>query len=193
MEELTDQDPSVWGRHWWLVIDALVAAYPENPSTRLQTHMKAHMESLQYVLPCAKCRGHYAEHIEANPIDAALLSKLAFYEWIAKLKFIMRPTPNATPEPLPKNSRPVPVARSGLPQSHSQKRNLAIGGIPASSKIVSKPLITINNRFGIGKPVAAGPLPTRQTVRPAAPPALSQKGCNCGGGGNKKVNPRVSQ
>jgi hypothetical protein len=54
--------------------------YPDQPSPDEQRACVNFMTSLQQLLPCTTCRGHFAVHL--SELDRAKLSRVTLYQWI---------------------------------------------------------------------------------------------------------------
>jgi hypothetical protein len=64
----------IWGKSGWIILYA-IAKKASSPDQR------KFFDLLQYVLPCEKCRLHYAIFLRSNPID----EKTVLLEWVQKL------------------------------------------------------------------------------------------------------------
>lgn len=70
-----------WGPNGWKFIIACAFAYPFDPNLHERENMRIFLQSLEYVLPCHKCRLHYGENIR-NMDDGALTSRITLLQWI---------------------------------------------------------------------------------------------------------------
>lgn len=61
-------DPKVWGPKLWFVIHTIALNFPENPSYEQKRTHEDFFNSLVYLIPCDKCRVHYRQHINNNPV-----------------------------------------------------------------------------------------------------------------------------
>ena len=59
--------PKIWGPKTWKSIHYMAFAYPEQPTDEQKQAASNLLYSLQYLLPCEKCRNHYAAYIAQNP------------------------------------------------------------------------------------------------------------------------------
>ena len=66
--------PEIWGKSGWTFLHN-IAIQPTNE------HHIIFFNSLQYVLPCGKCRSHYADYLHSNPIDLSTI----LAQWVQKL------------------------------------------------------------------------------------------------------------
>ena len=61
-------DPKIWGPKLWFVIHTLALNYPDNPSYDQKRIHEDFFNSLVFLIPCDKCRIHYRQHINNNPV-----------------------------------------------------------------------------------------------------------------------------
>ena len=61
-------DPKVWGPKLWFVIHTLALNFPDNPSYEEKRIHEDFFNSLVFLIPCDKCRIHYRQHINNNPV-----------------------------------------------------------------------------------------------------------------------------
>ena len=61
-------DPTVWGPRLWFVIHTIALNYPDNPSYDQKRIHEDFFNSLVFLIPCDKCRIHYRQHINNNPV-----------------------------------------------------------------------------------------------------------------------------
>ena len=52
-----------WGRPGWKFLHSVTFAYPEKPSLRTKVQYMKFFKSLQYVLPCPRCRLEYSRAV----------------------------------------------------------------------------------------------------------------------------------
>lgn len=71
---------SEWGPALWQSLHAISFAYPDTPSPSDQSAYYNFFTALQYVIPCVKCRGHYATMLAESPIR--LESREALARWL---------------------------------------------------------------------------------------------------------------
>lgn len=65
-ENLSTNNPKVWGPAFWFYLHTSSAYYPENPSSIVRDRMKGRILALPYELPCTSCRQHAIAFIESN-------------------------------------------------------------------------------------------------------------------------------
>jgi hypothetical protein len=67
-------NPEVWGEHGWAFLHYITFAYPDKPTKNEKESMKQLLLSLQYTLPCRKCRVHYQNNLKYLPLTEKILS-----------------------------------------------------------------------------------------------------------------------
>jgi len=72
-----------WGPAFWHVMHAVSFMYPENPTPQDQTKYANFYENLIDVLPCQKCRNHFAEILQEIPMQ--LRSRRELSEWVVNV------------------------------------------------------------------------------------------------------------
>lgn len=79
-------EPVTWGPHVWAAIHIICLGAPEVFQGNDHLSYFKFFDSLPYVLPCEKCREHLKQHMEKNPIDAALSGgRSTLFSWSVKL------------------------------------------------------------------------------------------------------------
>ena len=77
---------SVWGPSLWHALHCISVNYPVNPSTYDKRNYKNFIMSLQYVLPCGKCRENLTDNFKLHPLTAtALKNRKNFSKWMYEL------------------------------------------------------------------------------------------------------------
>lgn len=74
-----------WGPDGWLFLHSCSFAYPEAPTTRDQEHARKFYENVGAMLPCEKCRRHYAQHLQADPVSNHVHSREALTRWVVSV------------------------------------------------------------------------------------------------------------
>lgn len=74
----------VWGPHAWFFIQTALIYMPDDADP---SHYVNFLFSLQYVLPCEKCRANYSAWIRNNPIPT---TKNEMIRWIVQLQNSIR-------------------------------------------------------------------------------------------------------
>jgi hypothetical protein len=78
-------DSNIWGPKAWFFIDLIILSYPDRPNYEEIKNYKEFILSLRNMLPCVKCRKHYSDFIDNNPIDETVLqSKPNLVKWMLK-------------------------------------------------------------------------------------------------------------
>ena len=67
-------NPNIWGPSAWFFIESSILSYPDNPNNIEIENYKNFFNSLQYILPCSKCRHNYSIHIKKYPLTNQILS-----------------------------------------------------------------------------------------------------------------------
>lgn len=74
--------PEIWGRHAWKFIHLVALGYPINPTQEDTNNYRQFVESLQYILPCAECRNHFAKNLQLYPLtDKVMSSRNNLLKW----------------------------------------------------------------------------------------------------------------
>ena len=89
-------DPRVWGPYAWKFLESLVCSLPPSPSDNseslpsystsdvdlISTLTNFFEHDLGILLPCEKCRSHYANFIVSHPVTDSMVSRQRGLEWI---------------------------------------------------------------------------------------------------------------
>lgn len=79
-------NPKKWGNAYWKMSHYITFAYPDMPTYEDKLVVKSHFDNLKYLLPCANCRGHYAQYITSYPLsDNILSSRYKLIKWLVDL------------------------------------------------------------------------------------------------------------
>ena len=79
---LDNISPQLWGESFWKTIHYVCLSYPVNPSDDDRANVITFLKSVQFVLPCQKCRVGYEENLTKFPLsDNVLSSKNNLFEW----------------------------------------------------------------------------------------------------------------
>ena len=65
---------------------ATAYAYPDEPTMEQMEEYARYFNSVKHMLPCPKCRKHYAEMIEAHPVEPHLGNGDSLRKWIVARK-----------------------------------------------------------------------------------------------------------
>ena len=75
--------PEIWGYHAWIFLHSITLEYPDNPTIEDKKNMINFINSLQYVLPCLKCRINFQSHLKKYPLNENILSsKKNLVKWL---------------------------------------------------------------------------------------------------------------
>jgi hypothetical protein len=61
-------DPNIWGPNLWFFIHTIALNFPNNPSYQEIRYYEDFFNNLKYIIPCDKCKLHYTQRLEYNPI-----------------------------------------------------------------------------------------------------------------------------
>jgi hypothetical protein len=78
-------DPIVWGPKLWFVIHTFALNYPDNPTYEDRRVMEEFFNNLKYSIPCHKCRIHYRQNLQNNPIISYLDNKQSLFKYTVDL------------------------------------------------------------------------------------------------------------
>ena len=72
-----------WGPAGWLYLFAAALQYPTEPTSADKLNYKQFFEYNAFVIPCKKCRRHYAENLKTHPLtEDVLASRKNIAQWI---------------------------------------------------------------------------------------------------------------
>jgi hypothetical protein len=78
-------DNKIWGPFFWTTLHTITIAYPDNPTYHDKRRYNDFFVSVQYILPCDKCREHYKNHLSNYPIAISLDNKESLVKWLFTL------------------------------------------------------------------------------------------------------------
>ena len=85
-------DPTIWGPKAWFFLETITMAYPTNPSEDDKKNTKSFFYTLQFVIPCEKCRNNYNKHLKINPLsDEVLSNRDNLFKWIVDMHNLVDP------------------------------------------------------------------------------------------------------
>lgn len=82
-------DPTVWGPKLWFVIHTFALNYPDNPTYEDKRVMEEFFNNLKSTIPCHKCRIHYRQNLQNNPIINYLDNKQSLFKFTVDLHNIV--------------------------------------------------------------------------------------------------------
>lgn len=81
---------SVWGPCIWTFLHTISFNYKQNPSLSDKKHYRDFILSLQYILPCKKCRDNFKKNLEKLPLtEKHLKNRETFSNYIYNLHEIV--------------------------------------------------------------------------------------------------------
>lgn len=75
-------NPEIWGPGFWIILHSISINYPDKPTYIDKQQHLLFFQSLKQVLPCQKCRTHYTEYLNKNPISPYLDNKDNLILWV---------------------------------------------------------------------------------------------------------------
>ena len=78
--------PSVWGGAAWKFLHVVALSYPAKPTQQDKTDYKNFFLSLDKILPCETCAGHFKENIKTHNIDEYLSDPHKLFSWTVKIR-----------------------------------------------------------------------------------------------------------
>lgn len=87
--------------------------------------MRTFLLSLEFLLPCGKCRDHYASFVVSHPLhsDGAAFKSIGSIErWIAQLKADIKKNQQQQKAPTAVVKKPAPVAKTTAFAAHHQRK-----------------------------------------------------------------------
>ncbi len=74
--------PEIWGRPGWNFLHMVTLAYPENPTLDDKRNYFTYLYTLQYILPCDKCKDNMTKHLKERPLNTwALTNRENLVKW----------------------------------------------------------------------------------------------------------------
>ena len=78
-------DPEIWGPHGWQFLHSITLSYPDNPSEKDKENHIQFFDKLKDVLPCEKCKLHFAKNLQTYPIENHLENKESLFKWLVDI------------------------------------------------------------------------------------------------------------
>lgn len=85
VEQVDYANPSVWGPHFWFMMESIANTYPDEPTRDEKKHTYNFFHELRYVLPCKTCRVHYSETLKLFSIRGYLHNRHLLISWVDKI------------------------------------------------------------------------------------------------------------
>lgn len=80
---IDNRNPKLWGKPCWQFLHHLSLAYPNNPTDEDKINIKNYIIALSKIIPCSKCRLHFATNLQKYPLsEKALENKYNFVNWV---------------------------------------------------------------------------------------------------------------
>ena len=76
---------NIWGPPAWTFLHTVTYNYPDNPTEDDKRNFYNFFDSLQHVLPCEKCKGHYKQNIQKYNLKNNLGSRQELVKWLIDL------------------------------------------------------------------------------------------------------------
>ncbi|XWV26213.1 putative FAD-linked sulfhydryl oxidase [Tupanvirus soda lake] len=74
--------PEIWGKYAWNFLHLVTLDYPEYPTDQDKQNYYNFFYTLQFVLPCAKCRYNLTHHLKKYPLtDEVLANRTNLVKW----------------------------------------------------------------------------------------------------------------
>jgi len=72
----------IWGPRFWFVFHTVTMAYPETPTISDQKAVTAFINAFADIIPCPRCKIHFAQILKENPLSSSILGNRAeLMEW----------------------------------------------------------------------------------------------------------------
>ena len=78
-------EPNIWGPKLWFFIHTLALNFPETPTYTDIKNYEDFFENLKYIIPCDKCKLHYSQRLNTNPIRNHLKDSNTLFIWTIDL------------------------------------------------------------------------------------------------------------
>ena len=78
-------DPTVWGPKLWFVIHTVALNFPDNPTYEIIRQHEDFFNNLKYIIPCDKCRLHYTQRLDKNPVTKYLKDSNTLFKYTIDL------------------------------------------------------------------------------------------------------------
>ena len=111
-----NDDPKNWGAQFWFPMRKIAEQYPvSNPAKEVSDAARDYYMSFRHLLPCEKCRIHYAEILESAP--PVVTDRAALMNWVEYVAAEVERTIPKPPPAVPKAPfvKILPTRRIGPP------------------------------------------------------------------------------
>jgi hypothetical protein len=72
-----------WSKNFWTIMYDVADNIPSSVSTQVSQQYTIFFTNLQYLLPCEKCKRHYANYLTDNPLE---INRIKMLNWLNLLK-----------------------------------------------------------------------------------------------------------
>jgi hypothetical protein len=79
-------EPDIWGPHAWFFLETICMGYPTKPTYEEKKIAEDFFKSLQFMIPCDKCRVNFKKHLKESPLTGEVLSSRDnLFMWIVDI------------------------------------------------------------------------------------------------------------
>ena len=78
-------NPKYWGPHFWFMMRCIAFNYKKNSTPQEKQQIKSFYENFKHLLPCLKCKIHYAKMLKKYPLNKNMCCKKSLVIWVEKL------------------------------------------------------------------------------------------------------------
>jgi hypothetical protein len=75
----------IWGPKLWFIIHTIALNFSDNPTYNEIRNIEMFFNSLKFNIPCEKCRIHYSERLDKNPIINHLKNSETIFKYTIDL------------------------------------------------------------------------------------------------------------
>ena len=75
----------IWGPKLWFIIHTIALNFSDNPTYNEIRNIELFFNSLKFNIPCEKCRIHYTERLDKNPIINHLKNSETLFKYTIDL------------------------------------------------------------------------------------------------------------
>ena len=75
----------IWGPKLWFIIHTIALNFSDNPTYEEIRNVELFFNSLKFNIPCEKCRIHYTERLDKNPIIHHLKNSETLFKYTIDL------------------------------------------------------------------------------------------------------------
>lgn len=157
------EPPSVWGPHFWKTMDYVARSCGDHPTPEKREAARQFFLSLQHLLPCEKCCGHYQDLLRRRPVEPNLHCGEALCAWVSACKAEVSERVSSE-RGLPRGvvgRRPNVVVHPAGVSDQPVRGTEAVGYTPANrrraaAQAAAQPAVAARGAYG-SRPLAAKP------------------------------------